>query len=116
MPDSYSVHKELTMKTMRLVLLALLLAMAGTTAYARDSFSLSIGLGYPAYYAPPPAVYYAPPPVVYYQPAPAYYYGPWISYRYDEPRYRHQHRHWRSHDRHDRHNRHDRHDRRWDRR
>lgn len=97
------------MKTMRLVLLALLLAMAGTTAYARDSFSLSIGLGYPAYYAPPPVVYYEPPPVVYYRPAPVYYYGPWISYRYDEPRYRHHHhhRHWRDHDRHDRH---------WDRR
>lgn len=97
------------MKTMRLVLLALLLAMAGTTAYARDSFSLSIGLGYPAYpayYAPPPVVYYEPPPVVYYRPAPVYYYGPWISYRYDEPRHRH-HRHWRDHNRHDR---------RWDRR
>lgn len=96
------------MKTMRLVLLALLLAMAGTTAYARDSFSLSIGLGYPAYYyAPPPVVYYEPPPVVYYRPAPVYYYGPWISYRYDEPRHRHHHRHWRDHNRHDR---------RWDRR
>lgn len=97
------------MKTMRLVLLALVLAMAGTTAYARDSVNFSLSFGYPAYYSPPPVVYYSPPPV-YYAPAPAYYhyYGPRVYYHYDEPRFRHDHRHWNKHQRHD-HRRHGHH-------
>lgn len=96
------------MKTLRMLLLGLFLATAGTAAQARDSVSLSFSFGYPVYYDPPP-VYYAPPPVVYYRPAPAYYAGPWVYYRYDEPRHRHHHhhKHWRKHDRHDH---------RWDRR
>ena len=90
------------MKTLRMFLLGLFLATAGTAAQARDSVSLSLSFGYPVYYDPPPAIYYAPPPVVYYRPAPAYYAGPWGYYRYDEPRHRHHHhKHWRKHERHD---------------
>jgi hypothetical protein len=59
-----------------------------TSASARDSFSVSIGVpgvafGYSNYGVP----YYAPPPV--YAPAPApYYYGPPVAYRpYYRPYY-----------------------------
>lgn len=91
------------MKKLHSVLLALTLAVAGTTsAYAHDSFGFSINLGGPAYYAPP-VRYYAPPPVVYYRPAPIYY-GPQAYYSYQEPHYEYDHEH---HDWHHRHGHHD---------
>ncbi|HLD09077.1 MAG TPA: hypothetical protein VJB68_03430 [Methylophilaceae bacterium] len=92
------------MNKIRLVFLALILMLAGTSsAYARDSFGFSINLGAPGYYAAPP-VYYSAPPVVYYSPAPVYYqsYGPSVYYRpYYEPRHhyydRGHHRGWDDH-------------------
>lgn len=99
------------MKTPHQILLALALAVAGTTsAYAHGSVDFSISLGAPAYYYEPPVVY-APPPVVYYEPAPIYYRNyspaPYVRYYY-EPRYRDYRRHdwdrgwrrhgWRGHD------------------
>jgi hypothetical protein len=103
--------EELKMKVMRLILLAAVLAVGGMgSAYARDSFGLSVNIGIPGYYASPPAVYYAPPPVVYYEPAPIrYYYQPRAHIYYNsEPRHYYGHNHqWRGHRHHDRH--HDRH-------
>lgn len=85
--------KELIMKKIRLVFLALALMLAGaSSAYAHDSVGFSVNLGFPGYYAaPPPVVYYSPPPAVYYSPVPAYYnyYGPSVYYRSYEPRYYH---------------------------
>ncbi|HZV98405.1 MAG TPA: hypothetical protein VFF74_05395 [Methylophilaceae bacterium] len=85
------------MKTIHKTLLALALAVAGTTsAYAHDSvgFSLHIG-GAPGYYYGGPPVIYAPPPAIYYEPAPIYYrhYSPRPNVRYYEPRYRYDYRH-----------------------
>lgn len=78
------------MKTFRLVLLTVALAVGGMgSAYARDSFGLSVNIGIPGYYAQPPVVYYAPPPVVYYEPAPIRYYAPRAHVYYSEPRYYH---------------------------
>jgi hypothetical protein len=78
------------MKKMRLMFLALIVAMAGTTsAYAHDSYSFSFSVGAPVYYAAPPVVYYPAAPVVYYSPAPMYYgfYGaPSVYYRSYAPR------------------------------
>ena len=84
------------MKTTHQILLALALAVAGTTsAYAHGSVDFSISLGAPAYYYGPPVVY-TPPPVVYYEPAPIYYRyyspAPYVRYYY-EPRYRDYRRH-----------------------
>jgi len=96
------------MKTFRLVLLTVVLAVGGMgSAYARDSFGLSVNIGIPGYYAQPPVVYYAPPPVVYYEPAPIRYYAPHAHVYYSEPRYYHdrhyhkwnKHHHRRHHDR-----------------
>ncbi|MCG2576676.1 hypothetical protein LZ012_06670 [Dechloromonas sp. XY25] len=102
------------MKTLRAVLLGLALS-AGLLSAAHahgPNVGISVQAGYPAYYAPPPAVYYAPPRVVYAPPPPPVYvprvvvpsYG-YSGYYYDEgPRYgwrehhhRHhgEHRHWR---------------------
>lgn len=100
------------MKTLRLILLAAALAVGGMgSAYARDSFGLSVNIGIPGYYAAPPAVYYAPPPVVYYEPAPIrYYYEPRAQIYYSEPRHYYGHNHqWRDHRdyrHHDRHHHH----------
>jgi len=92
------------MKKIRLVFVALALALAGTSsAYAHGSVGFSVNLGFPGYYAAPPAVYYPAPPVVYYSPAPAYYnyYAPAAYYRPYEPRYhyydRGYHRGWDDH-------------------
>jgi hypothetical protein len=79
------------MKKIHLMLLALALALAGTSsAYARDSFSIGLNVGGPAYYGPPPVVYYRPAPPVVYYPAPGYYnhyYAPRAYYRpYYAPR------------------------------
>ena len=63
-------------------------------AEAHDSFGLSINLGGPSYYAPPPSVYYAPPPVVYYRPAPVYY-GPNAYFRFSNDDRWHRHREFR---------------------
>jgi hypothetical protein len=99
------------MKTLRNVLLGLMLAAAMTSgAYAHEPrVGLSFNLGYPAYVAPPP-VYYAPPPPVIYAPPPprvylpAPYVVPSYGYRpyvYDYgPRHgghRHGHRHHHHH-------------------
>ncbi|WP_153131122.1 hypothetical protein [Dechloromonas hortensis] len=97
------------MKTLRIVLLGLLLSASLVSgAYAHGPrVGVSISLGYPAYVAPPP-VYYAPPPPVYYtRPARIYYAPPpplvYVqpygygrhSYRHDYGPYRggHKHRH-----------------------
>ncbi len=77
-------------------------ATVATTASARDSFSIAIGVpgfavGYatPRYYAPP--VVYAPPvtyydaPVVYAAPV---YYGPRYVYARPYVYYRHHHHYW----------------------
>ena len=97
------------MKTLRLILLAAALAVGGMgSAYARDSFGLSVNIGIPGYYAAPPAVYYAPPPVVYYEPAPIrYYYEPSARIYYGEPRHYYGHNHqWRDNRHYDRHHHH----------
>jgi len=89
------------MKTIRLALVTIGLALAASSAFARDSFSFGINIGGPGYYAPPPVryypapppVYYAPPPV-YYSPAPRAYYAPAprAYYYYDNgPRHNHGH-------------------------
>jgi hypothetical protein len=98
------------MKMFRLLLLTLALAIGGmSSAYARDSFGLSLNIGIPGYYAEPPVVYYAPPPAVYYTPAPTrYYYAPRAEFYYSEPR----HYHRRHHDWNDRYDRHERHEHR----
>ena len=76
-------------------------ATLATTASARDSFAVSIGVpgvafgysnygygyGYVAppaysYYAPAPAYYYSPPAVAYYQPYGYYSYRPYGYYRH----------------------------------
>ena len=96
------------MKTLHSLLLALLLALAASTSYARDTVSFSLSLGYPAYY-PPDVVYYSPPPpVVYYEPGPVYYpyYSSQAYFSYydrgDWGGHRHWRRHaWRDHDRHE---------------
>jgi hypothetical protein len=78
------------MKTLRIVMLTAALAVGGMgSAYARDSFGLSVNIGIPGYYAAPPAVVYqAPPAVVYYEPEPVrYYYGAPTRIYYSEPRY-----------------------------
>lgn len=95
------------MKTFRLVLLTVVLAVGGMgSAYARDSFGLSVNIGIPGYYAQPPVVYYAPPPVVYYEPAPIRYYAPRAHVYYEEPRYYYDHhRDWRKHSHRHHHNR-----------
>lgn len=75
------------MKTIRLVLLALLLAFAAN-ASARDAYSVDIRIGTAGYYyLPPPVPLYAPPPVPIYAPPQLYYYGapqP-VYYRYYSP-------------------------------
>lgn len=85
------------MKTIHQAVLALALAVAGTTsAYAHGSVDFSISIGAPAYYYERPSVVYVPPPAVYYEPAPIYYryYSPvpYVRYYY-EPRYREYRRH-----------------------
>lgn len=90
------------MKTLRILMLTVALAAGGaSSAYARDSFGLSVNIGIPGYYAAPPAVvYYAPPPVVYYDPAPVrYYYQAPTRIYYSEPRHYDRHHHkWRGHE------------------
>lgn len=99
------------MKTLRAVLLGLALSAGLSAAQAHGSrFDVTVQAGFPAFYAPPPAVYYAPPAVYVPPPPPvyvprvvmpAYRYG---GYYYDEgPRYG-----WREH-----HHRHHREDRYW---
>ena len=96
------------MKIFRLASLALALLAGGMgSAYAHDSFGLSINLGIPGYYASPPPVYYSPPPAVYYEPAPIVYdYRPRAYLYYEQPQYYYNGDHaWHRHHRH--------HDRRW---
>lgn len=96
------------MKTLRMALLGLALVAGGTgSAYAHDSFGLSINLGIPGYYvSPPPPVYYAPPPAVYYEPAPIVYRArPRAYVYYEEPRVYYGGERYYRHERH--------HDRRW---
>lgn len=82
------------MKTLRIVMLTAALSVGGMgSAYARDSFGLSVNIGIPGYYAAPPAV-------VYYEPAPVRYYGAPARIYYSEPRHYYGHDHkWRGHDR-----------------
>jgi hypothetical protein len=73
--------RRLTMKTIRLMFAAMLLALAGTgSAYAND-VGFSISIGSPYHYGPPP-VYYGPPPVY-------HHHTPRIYYHYDRPHYGH---------------------------
>jgi hypothetical protein len=91
---------EMTRRIATLLAAAVLLvggATLATTASARDSFAVSIGVpgaafGYSNYgygygYVAPPPYYYYGPPAYYAPPAVSFYYGPY-GYRH------HYYRHW----------------------
>jgi hypothetical protein len=98
------------MKVLRSVVLAAALGLGAVgSAYAHDSFGLSVNIGIPGYaiaapvqYVPPPSVRYVPAPVVYYEPAPVRYYAPtgYVYYRDARPYYGYGREEWRHHHRH----------------
>jgi hypothetical protein len=87
---------EFMMKILRSAIVVLAIGAASiSSALARDSFSIGINVGGPAYYQPtryyaaPPVVYYGAPPVVYYNAAPrVYHYPPAVSFGYQNYGYR----------------------------